>query len=354
MNITLNNYIEEFGRNAIWETETLCEYLAQKGVDKKTIFHLSLVLNYGDIKEIVDRTEQKVSSVMLNTVITNTVNNTGLKQYVVQSILSDIFSALNISYDGNTLFGFDTETGRHIPISGPVFPTDTEKLLSLAKKLMEKSKESDTAQTDQMSEILNIAHAVQIYEELSKSGSPEAMYMLGVIKRQELGREFNRIHNRVLTAKERKHEQELIDHLFRSAATNGFAEAKVELADMYYDNFEFDKAYEYYSAPGVVTVKPDSKNKIVAILNQRTQNVWLLVLGGVLLIGMWVFMILNPISIHAFSALFGWGIVINSIVSLIYAYMCFSIQKNRYKSHKLFIVVMLILWFIYPLILAIN
>ena len=342
MNITLNNYIKEYGNNAIWDKEKLYEYLVNKEVDNKTILHLSLVLSYGNIKEILDRSEQKISSVMLNSAIVNTVNNTGLKQSVVQGVFSDVFTALHISYEGETLFGFNTETGEPVSISGSLSSADIEQKLLVAEKLMRSFEES------------GISEAVQIYEELSKSGSSEAMYMLGVIKRRELDGELNKIYNRVLTAEEKKHEQELICHLFKCAAANGCAKAKAELGDIYYEDCDYDTAYEYYSAPGVVTVKPNTKERIVAILNQRIQNVWLLVLGGVLLAGMWIFMILNLDSVHNFRALYGWGISINSIVSFVYVCMCYSIQKYRYKSHKMFIFIMLILWFVYPLILAIN
>lgn len=342
MNTILNNYINEFGEDAVWETEKLYEYLSTNSVNNKTICHLVLVLNYGDLKDIIDRSEKKISSVMLNTAIINTVKNTGLKQSIVQDIFSDIFAALHIDYESETLFGFNTEIGETVPIEGQLSPNEINRKLRIARNNMKNSDE------------VSLAEAVQFYNELAKSGNAEAMYMLGVIKRRELGSEVNRLYNRILTAEEIKKEQDQIKRLFECAAANGNSNAKAELGDYYYELEDYDRAYEYYTAPGVITVKPSMKERIVSILNQRIKNVWLIVLGGVLLLGMWLFMFLNLKSVHNNYTLFGWGIPINIMVSLIYGDMCFSIQKRRYHSHKFFVFVMVILWSIYPLILAIN
>lgn len=342
MNIILNNYINEYGNNAIWDTEKLYEYLLQNKVDKKYTYQLSLTINSGDIKDIVDRSVNRISSVMLNTAIINTVKNTGLRQNVVQDVLSDIFTALHISYDRQTLFGFDTETGESIVVSKSLSPDNIEKKLRTAQKLLSDNDES------------GISEAVNIYEELSKSGSAEAMYMLGMLKKRELIGETNRLYNRVLTAEEKSKEQKNIRCLFETAASNGFVKAKAELGDIYYEERDYDKAYEYYSAPGVVTVKNDTKDRIVSILNQRISNVLAMILGGALLVCMWMFLFLNLKSVHNGNALFGWAIPINILASLIFGYMCVRIQKYRYRNSKIYVFVMLLVWLIYPLILAIN
>ena len=342
MNNFLNKYVNEFGKDALWETEKLYDYLSQNSVSHKYIYHLVLVLNFGDLEDIINRSEQRIPSVMLNTAIINTVNNTGLKQKIVQDVFSDVFVALHIGYEGETLFGFNTEKGAVYPIEGNLSPSETERKLESAKK---KIKENNEA---------SISEAVQIYNDLSKSGDAEAMYMLAVIKRKELDSELNRLYNRILTAEERKNEQDMIKRLFECAAANGNAKAKAELGDICYENENYDKAYEYYSAPGVVTVKPNTKERIVSILNQRINNGWLIIIGGIFLLGIWVFLFLNSKSVHNSITMFGWGIPINILVSLVYGYMCFSIQRVRYHSHKLFVFIMMILWSIYPLILAIN
>lgn len=342
MNIALNNYINEYGDNALWDTDELCDYLTNNKVDKKTVCHYDLVLSFGNLKEIVSRSGKKITSVMLNTAIINTVRNTGLKQSVVQDVFSDVFAALHISYEGETLFGYNTETGEIVSVKNQLSPPGTKKQLKKAEKLIASSDET------------NVKEAIQIYEELSRSGSPEAQYMLGVIKKREHNSFTKGLFNRFLTSKENKNDKEMIQHLFECSAANGYAQAKAELGDIYYEKQDFDRAYEYYAAPGVITVKQDTKEKIISILNQRIKNVWLIILGGLLLVAMWIFMFLNTNSVHNNIALFGWGIPINILVTLIYGFMCFSIQKFRYQNHKGLILVMTILWSIYPLILAIN
>lgn len=342
MNIVLNNYIKEFGNEAIWDIDKLCKYLSNNNVDYKTIYHYALVLRFGDIKDILSRTEQRVSSVMLNTAIINTVNNTGLRQSVVQDVFSDVFAALHISYEGETLFGFNTENGDTFPIKRQLSPEKIDRKLRIAKNNLKNSDET------------SLSEAIQILNELANSGNAEAMYLLGTVKKSELRNELNRLYNRVLTSEERKHELDIVQKLFECAAANGNANAKAELGDMYFEEENYDKAYEYYSAPGVITVKSITKNRLVSILNQRIKNTWLMILGGVLLLSIWIFMFFNLNSVHNNYALFGWGIAINMLVSLVYGYMCYSIQKRRYQNHKLFIFVMMVLWSIYPLILAIN
>lgn len=342
MNIALNNYINENGEKAIWDVEKLCDYLSHNNVDFKTIYHYALVLRFGDLKDILSRTEQKVSSVMLNTAIINTVNNTGIKQSIVQDVFSDVFAALHISYEGETLFGFNTENGTTFPIERQLSPNKVDRKLRIAKNNLQNSDET------------SLSEAIQILNELTYSGNAEAMYLLGTVKRRELNNELNRVYNRVLTSEERKHELDIVQKLFECAAANGNPNAKAELGDIYFEEEDYDKAYEYYSAPGVITVKSSTKERLVSILNQRIKNTWLMILGGILLVCIWLFMFLNLKSVHNNSALFGWGIPINLMVSLVYGYMCYSIQKRRYQNHKLFIFVMMVLWSIYPLILAIN
>lgn len=342
MNTELNNYITEYGENSIWDVEKLCEHLSRNNVDEKTIHYYALVLQYGDLKDILSRTEQKISSVMLNTAIINTVKNTGLRQSIVQDVLSDVFSALHVSYEGESLFGFNTENGTTFPIERQLSPDKTERKLRIAKNNMKNADKT------------SLAEAIRILNELAKSGNAEAMYLLGMIKKRELDSELNRIYNRVLTAEERKQEIGLIQKLFECAAANGNANAKAELGDVFYEQEDYDKAYEYYTAPGVISVKASTKERIISILNQRIKNTWLMILGGVLLLCIWIFMFLNLKSVHNNTTLFGWGIPINILVSLVYGYMCFSIQKRRYHNHKFFVFVMMVLWSIYPLILAIN
>ncbi len=342
MNIALNNYINEYGNDALWDTDKLSEYLLNAKVDKKTVCHYTLVIAFGDLQDIVSRSDKTIPSVMLNTAIINTVRNTGLKQSVVQDAFSDVFAALHISYEGETLFGFNTENGTTFPIERQLAPDKVDRKLRIAKNNLKNSDET------------SLSEAIQILNELAYSGNAEAMYLLGIVKRKELSNDLNRIYNRVLTSEERKHELDMVQKLFESAAANGNAKAKAELGDIFYEEEDYDKAYEYYSAPGVITVKSSTKERLVSILNQRIKNTWLMILGGVFLLCIWLFMFLNLKSVHNNTALFGWGIPINLIVSLAYGYMCYSIQKRRYHNHKFFIFVMMVLWSVYPLILAIN
>ena len=342
MNALLNEIVRECGKDALRDAGRLCGYLAEKGADEKYICTLTLVLQYGNIREITERTEGRISCAALNTAIINTVRNTGLKQYVVQDMLFDILSAMGIGFDPETLRGFNTETGETTRIFMRISPADEKKALMLASDDMS----SNTAES--------VARAVNAYSELAKAGSSEAMYMLGVIKRRELLKDKSLLYGRVLTAQERRKELGEIRRLLTAAAANGNVKAKAELGDLLYEENDFSAAYEYYSAPGVVTVKPDTKKRLVSILNQRASNVLLMILGGILLLGMWIFMFVNMRSLHRGSLMIGWGIPVNVAASLVYGFMCYRLQRSRYGDSKLFIVIMTALWMIYPLILAIN
>lgn len=341
MNQTLIEYVKLNGSDALFQTEQLRSFFSQRGGEMKYACQLSLVLDCGDIRDIAARAEEKVSGVALNTAIINTVRNTGLKQTVVQELFSDIFCALDIRFEDTTLRGFDTETGEEVTVETLLSPAEESIQIKKAQNLVS----SGTPDA--------VASAVDIYNRLAAAGSAEAMYRLGLLKKAELENDLNRIYNKTLTAEESKKETETVRRLFAAAAANGVVEAKAELGDLYYEEHKLDKAYEYYSAPGVVSVKPDTKERIVSILNQRKTNVLVMILSGVMLIGMWAFLFAVPASVHHGAALYGLGIPLTAVATLIYAVQGVLLKLLRYQSLKALPFAMLLIWLIYPLVLAI-
>ncbi|MCD8028134.1 MAG: sel1 repeat family protein [Erysipelotrichaceae bacterium] len=114
--------------------------------------------------------------------------------------------------------------------------------------------------------------ALELYTKLAKSGSPVAMYNLGMCYYDGIGTE-------------KSVEKGL--KWIEAAAGNGDARAKIKLADHYYYNENifnrnFSKAYELYSGPGVLAVNPSVKRNIVSIINQKKTNFIVLILGGIL------------------------------------------------------------------------
>ena len=126
-----------------------------------------------------------------------------------------------------------------------------------------------------------------------------------------------------------------------------------KLGDIYYERGNYDKAYEYYTAPGVVTVFPHTKEHVVNILNLRRANLIMIILGGLLTALLWMFLALNHVSAHNSFELLGLGIPVSVIATLIYASMLLVRFRFKYADLKPFLFAMAAVWAIFPLFAAI-
>lgn len=342
MNVSLNKFVKQFGKDAIYDIKRLSSYLLSEKADEKYVLQISLVIGSGNLKDNLSKDESQVSNVVLNNILINTVTRTGLKQTIVQKILCDIFTALDIQINYESFWGYDTETGAAAHIEKMISPEKMQSMLKEADDLLDRN--------DPEYKVI----AIKILGELATQGSPEAMYRLGVIKKDELSNELNTIYNKVLNFQEIENERNEIRQLFEKAASNGNAAAKAELGDYWYEKQRYDKAYKYYSSPGVITVNPNTKNNIVDIINKKQSNVLSIILGGITLLVIWIFLFVNYTSVHNEINLLGLGIPLTIICTVIYGLMCFSYFKYYFINTKFYIVGMVALWSIFPLVLAIN
>ena len=152
--------------------------------------------------------------------------------------------------------------------------------------------------------------------------------------------------------------KELGMYWIEAAAKNGEPRACEKMGDYYYSRYEFDttqyKALEMYSSPGVLTINPRVKERIVNILNQKRINLLVLSASGVLLLLMWVFLFVVNVSVHHTSNILGLGIPMTILSTIIYALSWGYYKMTVYNNVKWFSVLMLLFWSIYPLVLAIN
>ena len=56
----LKNYIAQFGKDALFDTDKLIEFLTDKKVNKKDLYQLVLILKCGNISDFVQRNETKI------------------------------------------------------------------------------------------------------------------------------------------------------------------------------------------------------------------------------------------------------------------------------------------------------
>lgn len=326
----LKNYIAQFGKDALFDTDKLIEFLTDKKVNKKDLYQLVLILKCGNILDFVERNETKITSVEINNIIIGCVRDTELSRETVKKHLYNILYSLGIDCEYEKFF-VPSEASEDIEYTETSFISTghISNELSRADKFMNNGVQDK---------------AFEIYIKLAKSGSAAAMYNLGMCYFDGIGTE--------------KSEEKGLKWI-EAAAANGDARAKIKLGDYYYfnDNIvkrNFSKAYELYSGIGVLTVNPKIKNNIVNILNQKKVNLIVLALGAVLTLIMWVFLFINTQSVHHGSTLVGWGIPLTIVPTLIYGFACYLYKKLKYNNLKILITGMLIIWAIYPLILAIN
>lgn len=331
----LKNFISQFGKDALFDTDKLIEFftynkVAYNKVNKKELYQLVLILKCGNISDFIERNETKITSVEINNIIIGCVRDTGLSRETVKTHLYDILFSLGIDCEYEKFF-IPSEASDDIEYTETSFISTGH----ISNELSRADKFINNGVQDK---------AFEIYIKLAKSGSAAAMYNLGMCYFDGIGTE--------------KSEEKGLKWI-EAAAANGDARAKIKLGDYYYfnDNIvkrNFSKAYELYSGIGVLTVNPKIKNNIVNILNQKKINFIVLTLGAILTLIMWLFLFINPQSVHHGSILVGWGIPLTIVPSLIYGFACYLYKKLKYTNLKILITAMLVIWLIYPLILAIN
>lgn len=324
------SYISKYGKSELFDTSKLEEYLVSNNVSEKDVCQLILILKFGNLKDYVERSEGSITSVELNNLIIGTERFTNLNRETVNKYLYDILISLGIDCEYEKFF---------VPLEASEDIEYTESSFISSGHLA-----SELAKADRLMNNGAVDKALELYTKLAKSGSATAMYNLGMCYFDGIGTE--------------KSEEKGLKWI-EAAAANGDARAKIKLGDYYYfnDNIvnrNFSKAYELYSGIGVLTVNPKIKNNIVNILNQKKVNLIILALGAVLTLIMWVFLFVNTQSVHHGSTLVGWGIPLTILPTLIYGFACYLYKKLKYNNLKILITGMLIIWAIYPLILAIN
>lgn len=339
MNILLNKYIKENGNNSINDIKKLSDYLLSNNQDSTYVYRLSLILDSGNFKRFIDTNTKQLNSVNLNNIITNITENSGLKQKFVTEILYDVLTSLNISCDYNMLFGFDTEKENKIPIVNIIPKEEIKSKLEYADSLLNDN---------------NFYEAVKIYSYLSKCGSDEAMYKLAMLKKYELSNEFNKFYQKVLLQTEVNKEKKIIIDLLETSSANGNIYAKAELGNLSYDDFDFYTALNYYTSPGVISASSNTKEKVINIINQRRSNAIFAILNGVSIVFMWLFLIFNTTTIDNNDFVLIWGIIITTLSTCIFSLICIFTKLFRYSEYKILSLIMLLIWSIYPLIIALN
>lgn len=327
----LSKYISLNGENSIFDTGKLQEYLLSCNADAKEVFQIILILRCGNIKEYVERNDKSFSSVEINNIIIGCEKQTGLNMETVKKCLYNILMSLGIDCRYEKIFIPSTDNGSYEFTETSFIPTDEiENELEKAEVFINGENE--------------IEKAIEIYIRLAKAGSPTAMYNLGMCYFDGIGTE--------------KSEEKGLKWI-EAASKNGDPRAKIKLGDYYYFNNNifkrnFNKAYDLYSSPGVLTVNPSIKHNIVNILNQKKTNFIVLVFGGILTVLIWVFLFLYPSLTHNAHNLIGLGIPLTVISSLIYGGACYLYRVYKYNNLKIIIDLMMLIWSIYPLVLTIS
>lgn len=326
----LKNYVNSKGKDKLFLSNELKDYLISKKRTETEIMQYLLVINGGNLKEHFQRNESNLSTIEMNNIVIGTSQTTGLTKETVSKILEDVLYALNINYSLNK-FCIPNEKSNDIVIKESSFvPYEIiERELHKADLYIKDGSDNK---------------AIEIYQRIAKSGSPRAMYKLGMCYYDGIGTE--------------KSEEKGLAWLY-AAAENGDPEARIKLGDHYYHNENildrnFSKAYDLYSGVGVLAVNPAIKTKLVNILNQKKINLIVLIISGFLLLLMWIFLFTNPISIHSGNNLIGWGIALSTLSTIIYSGMWVLYHFLKYNNVKIGITIMMIIWSIYPLILSIN
>lgn len=307
---------------------------------KSTELHqLILVLSCDTIKDFIVNSDKYSNRVELNNLIMSVVNATGLKNSVARDYVAMLCIVIGVSFNHEIITAYDPVNESFIQTSNTLEPTIERKKLDAARL------QKDSGNNDK---------AAEIYEELVKAGSATAMYELGMIYLEE----FKAVSEKNTVLPNQSLQLKKGIKLLEIAAENGHVKARVELGNFYYfydmrpDSLK--SAFAYYSSPGIPSTDQNVKDRLIGILNQEKTNLLVTILGGIWTAIIWAFLFVCGHSVHHDSVLIGWGLVFTIIPTLIYGVMCYSLVKYKYAYNKICMFAMMIIWFVYPLILAIN
>lgn len=323
----LNKYVSEFGDLAIFDVDKLYDWLSNyNNLDYKLLYQYILILKCGNIQNFYQRGKD-LTRVELNDLIIGCKTKTNLDMDVVKKCLYDILSVLKMNFLYEESFFVEKNNVNIQTIKDTAFLSydEIDKELNHAKSLLSQDKNYDDA--------------ITILTRLCKCGSPEAMYELGMCYTEGKG---------TVVFKEKG-----FNYLL-AASQNGNPKARAKLGKYYYNKGDYASAYECYTKAGVISVSSDAKKNIVEILNQKKTNLILLLLQGISVLIMWIFMIINPITIHHLYNLLGLSIPINIIATGVYILGLNYFYKTKFNNLKWISMILMLLYALNLFVLALN
>lgn len=338
MNLVLKNYVAKNGKDAILDTTELSEYLLEHKNSPNYVYQLVLFIKAGNIKDYIGYEENSLNSVSINNILIESQRSTGLTKDIIKALMFDILIACGYNCEYEKYYESDSS------IIGNPLENKTE--FSINETAFVGYEETKSALKIAIAdyEMGLYSQALEIFRRMAKSGNPTSMYYIGLSYSEGRGTEQNK---------------DEAYKWFYLAAKNGEPRAKVKVGDYYYNHDnpvkrDYKKAYENYSGLGVLSVEPKVKAKIVNILNQRKVNLFVLAASGAIVVLMWLFLIFVNTSVHHSTAMLGLGVPLTILSTVIFAVSFYYFFATKYNNIKLFTVVMLLVWFVYPLVLAIN
>lgn len=331
----LKSYIQIFGSKALFDYEQLEGFLKEKQVPQAIIHQMILVLECSNLQGTLERIAQTASAVEINNMIVVCYRNSGLHAELIRARLFEALEALNFDFSNTTFYlpsdssnEVEDESSLRIASSVILPPDQLENELERAEAMLND----------------NPAEALAKYIQLSKCGSSVAMYQVAMAYFE--GRGTERDEDKAL-------------RWFRAAAANGDPRANYYMGKYYYENSNILKrnlklAYEYYTAPGSYYVNDDAKKNVISIINKQKTNIITLTLAGLALLCMWIFTFLVHTSVHNGSNFLVLGIILTVIATVLFSGVVFVYVKTLYQDTKVFLPIIMVLWAIYPLLLAIN
>lgn len=339
MQSQLKEFVNREGKDELLNEKKLIAFFSDNKL-LTDLHRLLLVLSCDITKDFVLHAEKNSNRVELNNLIMSVVRTTGLRTIIVRELIAMICYSIGVNFNYEIVTSYDPVQETFRPVLNTLEPQIVQKKL-------------DAAQIQQNAK--NYDKAAEIYEELVKSGSSDAMYQLGMMYLDEY-KELSKEKTYIFQGKP-EHLKKGIK-LLEMAAENGHTKAREELGNYYffYDKGPegLKKAYALYSSPGIPSTNHNIKSRLVDIFNQEKTNFLVIVLGVFLTVLMWIFLFICGNSVHYNTVFIGWGIVLTIFPTLIYGLMCFAFYKFKYAYIKVCIWVMLLIWSIYPFILAIN
>lgn len=333
MSSLITDYVSEFGEEAIFDTEKLKDYFIKNDALPSYMYQILLVIEGSGFKDVIERNEERLSSVVLNSLFINCMESTKLSANIIKTRLAEILDAMKISYNYEVFVlheDYESNNSNALPIEAAWISLQEQDAMWDKAKLAASAGRYD--------------EAYQMFFKLSKAGNAQAMNQIGLFYFNGWGTE-------------KDPQKALI--WFENAAKNGCVEAVKFIGDYYYENDDiltrsFAKAYKCYTSPGVISYDTTVKTRIVNIINQKQTNIISLLLGGFALIFMWIFTFSFHSCVHSGSNVIALGVILSVIVTLIYALAWYVFKLFKYNNIKYLLPIITVLWAIYPFVLAIG